>query len=1164
MADSTKAAFSSQKYQFLSGGGEMGQLMRAKDWSATAVGIPDLWPQSLRTSLSIILNARFPMFLWWGPDLTCFYNDAYRPSLGDNGKHPGILGMPAEKAWTEIWHIIKPLIDQVLAGGESSFFEDTLVPIYRNGKIEDVFWTFSYSAVNDESGKPAGVFVTCVETTDKIANAKKIEHGENRFRNLIKESPIATAIFTGEDFVVELANEEALKLWGKDESVIGKEIIVAMPELEGQPYMDLLKNVYTTGETYYGNENLVSIEMGGRIIPNYVSFIYKALRNSEGEIYGILTMGYNVTEQVEARKRVEYNEERSTLAIDTAMLGMIDLTLPGKKFTCSKRVYEIFGFTDSAPSYEDLFSHVHPDDVHIRDEANILAHITGNVGYEVRIIWPDKTIHWISAYGKFFYDDDKIPTRVLVTIMDITAQKNSLDSSQTSERKFRNVIMQSPIPTAIFRGKDYVIEVANTEMFKNIWRKEEHEVIGKKLFDAFPQLHEPKYQKYPAILSEVFTTGKSYRDNESVAYIHGEDGVKKFYLDCEYSPLQEADGTISGIMLTINDVTGRVMAREKLEVEEARLRLAVEGTKLATWDLDLEKRYIIHSPRLAEIFGYDSSTVLTHHQMRDQIHPDDLNAIVERSFEMALETGFYNYEARIIKPDNTISWIRTQGKVMYNDRSIPKRLIGTLMDITEQRQTELAIRESEQRFKVVADTAPVMIWMSGIDKLFYFFNKGWLDFTGRTLEQEQGNGWAAGVHPDDYQKCLDIYVSCFDARKEFYMEYRLKRYDGQYKWISDKGVPRYSTDGEFIGYIGGCMDIDEQKTFAEKIQKNELLFKTISNASPVGLWMTDVNGQNVFVNDTWINWTGLPLEQHYGHGWLSCVVEEDKGVIPAFEKAFRKREKYIAEFRILRQDNQERWCLTEGYPYFNIHGKFEGYAGSVTDITDIKKLEQQKDFFISMASHELKTPITSIKGYVQILLSMHKDSQDTFLKSSLTTVNKQIGTLTKLIADLLDMSKIKVGSLHLNRENFSLNEMIHETIEEVKHTQPNFDIMFSRGKETIVYADRVRIAQVLINFLTNAIKYSPHFNMVTVKSAVVEKTVVVSVIDSGIGISKNDQEKIFQRFYRVEGRDEKTFPGFGIGLFIAAEIIQRHEGKISVESEPARGSIFSFSLPLEN
>lgn len=145
---------------FLTGGGEMGKLIREKDWSNTALGSPENWPQSLRTSLSMILNSKFPMFLFWGRELVCFYNDAYRPSLGKEGKHPAILGMKTEDVWAEIWNFISPLIEKVLANGEATWHEDQLLPIYRNGKMEDVYWTFSYSPFTDESGKPAGVFVT--------------------------------------------------------------------------------------------------------------------------------------------------------------------------------------------------------------------------------------------------------------------------------------------------------------------------------------------------------------------------------------------------------------------------------------------------------------------------------------------------------------------------------------------------------------------------------------------------------------------------------------------------------------------------------------------------------------------------------------------------------------------------------------------------------------------------------------------------------------------------------------------------------------------------------------------------------------------------------------------------------------------------------------------
>ncbi len=178
--------------QFLSGGGEMGALMRAYNWESSPIGGVDLWPQSLLTTLGILLNSKFPMFLFWGPHHVCFYNEAYRPSLGNEGKHPSILGMKGEEAWPEIWHIIKPLIDQVLTDEEATWSEDQLIPIYRNGKMEDVYWTFSYSPVKDESGLTAGVFVTCTETTDKVNNLKKLAESNDQLFFAIEATELGT------------------------------------------------------------------------------------------------------------------------------------------------------------------------------------------------------------------------------------------------------------------------------------------------------------------------------------------------------------------------------------------------------------------------------------------------------------------------------------------------------------------------------------------------------------------------------------------------------------------------------------------------------------------------------------------------------------------------------------------------------------------------------------------------------------------------------------------------------------------------------------------------------------------------------------------------------------------------------------------------------------
>jgi len=197
--------------KFLLAPGEMTALIRTKDWSKTPLGAVTGWPQSLCTTLSIILNSKFPMFLWWGPELVCFYNDAYRPSLGKDGKHPGILGMPAKDAWPEIWEVIKPLIDQVLDGGEATWSEDQLIPIYRNGALEDVYWTFSYSPVWDESGKISGVLVTCSETTEKINTYKKLQESITEFQFAIDATELG--IWDLDPQTNKFIANERLKQW---------------------------------------------------------------------------------------------------------------------------------------------------------------------------------------------------------------------------------------------------------------------------------------------------------------------------------------------------------------------------------------------------------------------------------------------------------------------------------------------------------------------------------------------------------------------------------------------------------------------------------------------------------------------------------------------------------------------------------------------------------------------------------------------------------------------------------------------------------------------------------------------------------------------------------------------------------------------------------------
>lgn len=174
---------------FLTGGGEMGSLIRKYDWGTTALGSTEGWPQSLHTTLNILLHSKFPMFLFWGPEHICFYNDAYRPSLGDSEKHPYTLGKPGEQVWAEIWPIIKPQIDQVMGGGEATWHQDKAGALQRNGKMEPAFFTYSYSAVKDEADQVAGVFVTCIETTQAVRQQQQVQDNEERFRLMVDLAP---------------------------------------------------------------------------------------------------------------------------------------------------------------------------------------------------------------------------------------------------------------------------------------------------------------------------------------------------------------------------------------------------------------------------------------------------------------------------------------------------------------------------------------------------------------------------------------------------------------------------------------------------------------------------------------------------------------------------------------------------------------------------------------------------------------------------------------------------------------------------------------------------------------------------------------------------------------------------------------------------------------
>lgn len=271
--------------------------------------------------------------------------------------------------------------------------------------------------------------------------------------------------------------------------------------------------------------------------------------------------------------------------------------------------------------------------------------------------------------------------------------------------------------------------------------------------------------------------------------------------------------TISGLVSKV-----RKQAEQKLRESEERLRLAVQAGRMFAFEWDMASDVIVRTGQCGDILNWmDDPTRDRGQQFVARIHPDDREKYLSPKTRLTPENPNYRIDYRLLHPNGNVIWLEANGRAFFDGQGRKLRITGLVADVTERKQAEAALRETELRFRLVADTAPVLIWMSGPDTLCNYFNQPWLEFTGRPLEMELGNGWVEGVHPEDLETCLDTYTKAFGRHEPFRMEYRLRRHDGEHRWVFDQGVPRFNFDGSFAGYIGSCIDITDLKRAEEAL-----------------------------------------------------------------------------------------------------------------------------------------------------------------------------------------------------------------------------------------------------------------------------------------------------------------------------------------------------------
>lgn len=443
-------------FYFLQNGGEAAGLIGNIDWQRHTLGPVESWPESLKNTIATIVSSKFPMFLWWGDELIQFYNDAYRPSFGNQGKHPKAMGQKAVDCWPEIWDFIHPLIQKVLSTGESVWYDDLLLPIFRNGKMEDVYWTFSYSPIRDDQRQIKGVLVICNETTQKVNNILHLQQSSDELEFAINAAEFGT--YDLDPATRRFSANARLKEWfglKADQQVQLDHALESIAEKDRQRVTESINNalVYESGGRYDIEYTIIHPHTK---IPRIVHALGKAWFDSNKKAYRFNGILQDVTQHRNAARELQKSRQLTDLTIQSMGLGLFSVDYDANTLEYSAGFSRILtGNFKPGLGRKDFLKHVHPDDLHLRSGAIQSGIENGTFYYAPRVIWDDGSIHHIAVSAARIVNPEGKTALFSGTVADITERENSrlaLEEAQSrlemnkreADRHFSNVTDSSP------------------------------------------------------------------------------------------------------------------------------------------------------------------------------------------------------------------------------------------------------------------------------------------------------------------------------------------------------------------------------------------------------------------------------------------------------------------------------------------------------------------------------------------------------------------------------------------------------------------------------------------------------------------------------------------------------------------------------------------------
>jgi PAS domain S-box-containing protein len=803
------------------------------------------------------------------------------------------------------------------------------------------------------------------------------------------------------------------------------------------------------------------------------------------------------------------------------------------------------------------------------------------VEYETQVKYPETGRRWIHVVYVPTKALDRTVDGWIGVIADVTERREAEERLRRSEERFRATFFQAAVGIAqtSIDGQWLLLN----DRFCEILGYSREELREKTFVDI---THSDDREAYLNATRKLIA-GEISSWSSQTRYIR-KDGLT-VWARIFVSLVGDQHNEALYFVAVVEDITDRVRAQEKLRESEARYRALVSASSDVIYRMSpdwTEMRYLRGKDFITDTETPSSAW------LQKYIHPEDQPPVVAAINRAVSAKSLFKLEHRVLRKDGTLGWTSSRAIPMLNAAGEIVEWFGTAKDITERKRAEEKLRESEARFRNMADAAPVMIWVSGPDKGCIFFNKVWLDFTGRTMEQESGNGWTEGVHPDDRGRCLAIYSASFEARRSFRMEYRLRRGDGEYRWLLDNGVPRFAVGRVFEGYIGSCIDITERKyeeRLREELQRERERsaeargmerFRLSFEEAPVGMALIRGDGLWLRVNRALCEMTGYTESELISRG-REITHPDDR----AEESLLLSQ---ILSGQVVAGRLEERCLHKYGYTIYVLlsiavverdeAGRPVHFVAHVQDLTDRKRVEQELEasraqivsssrlsalgMMAGGIAHEINNPLAVIYASAANISRM-AESGSVPVPAVLKNCNR-----ISLTADRI--SRIVRSLRHVARESSAdefretpVREIVDETLElcAERFRANNIRLAVSVVEPSAVISCReVQMCQLLLNLLQNA--YDELVDREGERWVKLDVTycpgwVVLSVSDSGAGISPENRAHIMEPFFTTK----PVGKGTGLGLSISRSIAMEHGGTLELDEESPY-TCFRLKLPL--